>query len=87
MKATGPGLRELNLIVGIHERTSNRYAEKLGFVFHVVLPNGEYYDNGHQSTWGSYEIEFPKAGITCWDRKTETLPAYEKLNITIHNKN
>ncbi|MGZ3788230.1 MAG: hypothetical protein ACXVLQ_06880 [Bacteriovorax sp.] len=87
MTATGPGVRELNISIDLRERTSNYTVDRLGFVFHVVMPNGEYWDNGHQSTWGSYEVDLTPKYIQCWDSNPEHLPAFLDLPISINNKN
>ena len=86
MTATGPGVREIDLELGLRSRGSNNFTDKLGFVFHIVLPNGEYWDNGFQSTWGSYEAAFPAGNIQCWDRDPAHKPVPIELPIVIVNK-
>jgi hypothetical protein len=90
MTLTQQGVRSLWLRLNLHERSSSRYINKLGFVFHVVLPNGEFYDNGFTSPWGSYEVAFNTDNIRCWDSNGSVGvegPPFLPLPITIQNKN
>jgi hypothetical protein len=87
MTATGPGVRSINIISTTRERSPNFVVEKIGFVFHIIMPNGEYWNNGYQSTWGSYEVDLKSTNIPCWNEyDPNPAPTFQDLPILIHNK-
>lgn len=86
MTLVRPGLFAVNEHISLHSRGGSKVYNRIGFVIRLVYLNGEYYDNGGQSNWGSYEVELNPWSTPCVDNY-ESLPPYRVLPISIHNKN
>lgn len=85
MKFIRPGLWEASEAITLHSRGDSKVYNHVGFVIHLTYPHGDFYDNGRQSSWGSYEVELNPLITPCVNSATN-LPPYQDLPVSIHNK-
>lgn len=89
LKHVSRGFWEAEEKITFHSRGSSVFFNKVGFVIHLVYYNGEVYDNGGTSVWGSYEVDPHVISAPCVTRESDTmnLPPFQILPVTVRNKN